>query len=130
MFSLQDVQARYHGRVLAALTLLLSAQCGVNAQSAPTTPKEMLKWSMTKYAEMPTFQSDCNWDSMYNGVPGGAGTKRTFWYQKPNLFKVVTSYSMGNMVQTSVSDGSKLVGTPALLSDDEQNSSYLHEQVK
>lgn len=101
--------ARLDRRTLCLMALALAGPAAAYAQPAPAKPAEMLKWSMAKYAKLPTFQADCNWNASYGGMPSGMGTSRTIWYKKPNVFKVVTTHPGGRMVQTSVSDGSKLL---------------------
>ncbi|HLJ53732.1 MAG TPA: TlpA disulfide reductase family protein [Chthonomonadaceae bacterium] len=91
--------------VALALTALAG---GSMAQPAPTRPAELLKWSMSKYAAMPTFQADCAWTATYGGMPTGQSATRSLWYRKPNVFKVVTMQGRTGMGQTSVSDGAHL----------------------
>src|SRR5579862_715432 len=107
IISPRGAAARRIGRVLSALALLLAAQGLVSTQSAPTTPIGLLKWSMTRYAALSTFQADCSWTETIGTMPSSQEEKRTLWYEKPNRFKVVSSHS--GLVQTSVSDGTKLV---------------------
>src|SRR5262249_46036731 len=105
-----NAQIRRRGYGLFALFLLSPGNAGCHqAQSVPTTPTGMLKWSMTKYAALTTLQAKCLWSATFGGQPSGPATKRTLWYEKPNRFKVVSSHDMTKMVQTSVSDGTKLV---------------------
>lgn len=96
-------------RMFCIIWLTLALQGSGCAQPVPTHPAEMLKWSMSKYAKMTNFHADCDWSATYGGLGGGPIVQRTIWYTKPNLFKVVTTQAGGAMVQTSVSDGSKLV---------------------
>lgn len=95
---------------LLALTLTaLAAQSVAFAQEAPSSPAAFLKWSMNKYAEMPTFQAECQWSVAYPGAPIGNSSRRTIHYAKPNQFKIVSGGPGGNLTQVSVSDGKKLV---------------------
>ncbi len=96
-------------RCSCVLASLLAAQSLAGAQSAAPSPADLLKRTMARYAAMPTFQADCNWSAAYGGLPMATSTMRTVQYAKPNRFKVVTSHSAATMVQTSVSDGKKLV---------------------
>ncbi|MCX6380153.1 MAG: hypothetical protein NT023_11880 [Armatimonadetes bacterium] len=92
---------------LAVLALCLAGQT-VNAQPAPRKPDQFLKWSMAKHAALITYQAECDWAMQFGKLDekdSRLPTKRTLWYQKPNVFKVVATQSETNFVQTSVSDG-------------------------
>ncbi len=92
---------------LAVLALCLTGQATL-AQSAPRKPDKFLKWSMAKHAALITYQAECDWAAQFGKIDekdSRLPTKRTIWYQKPNVFKVVATQSESNFVQTSVSDG-------------------------
>jgi len=77
-------------------------------QPAPGTPDGLLKWSMSKYAALPTFQGDCTL-TMSAGAQGSASNSRSIQYARPNRFKIVNKAAMTNATQTSVCDGTKAV---------------------
>jgi len=94
---------------LAALALCLTGQATL-AQSAPRKPEAFLKWSMAKHAALITYQAECDWAGRFREPPTQENAtidKRTLWYQKPNVFKVISSQRGQNYVMTTVSDGTE-----------------------
>ena len=101
-------------RSLCVLSLSLTVSLAlserpVHAQTVPPTASAVVKYTMAKYAKIASYHAECNWSESFGALPAMSGTTRVIWYQKPNRFKVVSTMSGGRMVQTSVSDGSKLV---------------------
>lgn len=93
---------------LALLALTTQTPSVTAQQPGAETPEAMLKRSMSKYAATPTFQADCDWAVTY-GSTSGTQAKRTIQYARPNKFKIVSAGGQTKFVQTSVSDGKKLV---------------------
>ena len=103
-------------RLINCLVLLaLGLACGMLPALADDTPStaDFLKQSMSRYQALTSFQAQCGWNETFGGVPQpkstGDATVRTLIYARPNQFKVVASHSGGRFVQTSVSDGKRLV---------------------
>ena len=94
--------------VLAATAVPGLAPVAAGAQQSPATPTALLKWSMSKYAAMPTFQAECKWSQVYPGTQGSEA-ERTIQYARPNQFKMVTTNTAAHTTQTSVCDGKKMV---------------------
>jgi peroxiredoxin len=93
-----------------SLALILAVHPTAYAQSTLMSPVEMLKWSMSKYANMTTFHADCKWRSSEgDDIPITTDMTRTIWYKKPNIFKLVTTQAEGTLVETSVCDGTRLL---------------------
>lgn len=99
---------------LIGLTVFLLAGCSQNIAmngpgAAPTdSPEAFLKWSMDKHAALKSLQAEINWNAEFGGVSNPAmSVTRTLAYVSPNKFKIVASRP--NMVQISVSNGTKLV---------------------
>ena len=96
-------------RVLPELLTLTAVACSASVLAqAPATPAAVIKWSMGKYAQMPSFSADCTWNVAYPGTPGNTA-QRTLQYAKPNRFKMVSTMSKGMFTQYSVSDGKSQV---------------------
>ncbi len=96
-------------RRIAALTMMVTAlllmQGGIMARAqdkAPTDPTEFLKWSMTHYTALTSFQAECDWSDSFGGQQAMTA-KRTLIIAKPNRYKVV-SQQLG-IRMTSVCDG-------------------------
>lgn len=94
--------------VLAATTATGLVRVAAGAQQAPATPTALLKWSMSKYAAMRTFQAECKWSQVYPGTQGSK-EERTIQYARPNQFKMVTTDTAAHATQTCVCDGKKMV---------------------
>ena len=75
-------------------------------QAAPVTPSAYIKWSMSKYAAMPSFKGEVSLRVSSNGKSAPDST-RIIQVAKPNRFKIVSKNAAAT--QTSVSDGKNLV---------------------
>ncbi len=98
-------------RLLASVSLLAGCTAVVPSgqaigQAAPATPSAYIKWSMSKYAAMPSFEGEVSMRVSSNGKSGPAST-RTIQVAKPNRFKIVSKNAAST--QTSVCDGKTLV---------------------
>jgi len=96
---------------LAVLMTLGLTGCGDKSSSLQVAPtasaEEFLRWSMDRYAALPTFQARVQ-VTMTGSMKGGEPQRRTVFYEQPNRFKVVSTASSG-LSQTSVSNGSRMV---------------------
>lgn len=110
------------GRGLSIVALLLAAQSAAECRQAPATADATLKATMARYEHLTSYQAECGWIAAINGQTAGAGADRKIWYSKPNRFKIVSSQGRGSFVQTSVSDGKKLVDFATGIDIPAQNS--------
>ncbi len=96
--------------VTAAALLLQGGMMARTQEKAPTDPTEFLKWSMTHYAALSSFQAECDWGDAFTGAPKMT-SKRTLVIVKPNRYKIVCQ-QLGSPLaikMTSVSDGKTAV---------------------
>jgi peroxiredoxin len=85
-----------------AMGIALAVATPSLAQSAPTSPSAFLKWSMSIYAAMPTFQAESALQVTASGSTSTVST-RTIHLVNPNHFRVVGKNAAAT--QVSVSDG-------------------------
>ena len=104
-----------------SLMLISTAALAISQQSpaAPQNdPVAFLKWSMDRYAALPSYQATVT-TSMTGGLFGGIsglGNQTIFiLYKKPNLYKIVAIQAQVGMV--GISDGKKAItyGTMAIV---------------
>lgn len=96
---------------LAVVGLLVQAGATARAQDkAPAEPAEFLKWSMSRYATLSSFQADCNWSENFGGTEK-LTSRRTLTIAMPNRFKVVSQQldSPLAMKMIAVCDGKNAV---------------------
>jgi len=99
------------GTRLAALGAfcVLSMYAGaVFAPQAPTDPAAFLKWSMSSYQALGSFQAESAWQQSFGSAGAAVESKRVLVYVKPNRFKVISTHA-GSFTQISVCDGKKIV---------------------
>jgi len=97
--------------IVAASALLMQSGIVARAQDkAPADPTEFLKWSMTHYAALSSFQADCDWSDSFSGSPKMTA-RRTLVIAMPNRYKVVCQQTGSPLAvrMTSVSDGKTAV---------------------
>jgi thiol-disulfide isomerase/thioredoxin len=106
-FSRRSLRDRQLGILLFAVVAfgLITANATMTAQTtpAPQDPTAFLKWSMSHYQALGSFQAQCAWS-----MDPGATATRTIVYSKPNQYKVVSDNHRG-FVMTAVCDGQKAV---------------------
>lgn len=94
--------------MMAAVALLAPGVGSSWAQDkTPTDPTEFLKWSMTHYATLTSFQANCDWSDSFPGSPPVTAS-RVIAIAKPNHYKIVTKQT-GGLTLTSVCDGKQAV---------------------
>jgi thiol-disulfide isomerase/thioredoxin len=91
---------------LAMGAALAVATSSLLAQSAPASPSAFLKWSMSRYAAMPTFQAESSLHVTASGSTSTVST-RTIQMVKPNHFRVVGKNA--GATQVSISDGKTFI---------------------
>lgn len=86
----------------------VAAKTGATPTASKDSAEEFLKWSMDQHKALTSFEANCAWSMSFNGTANPlGGSTRKVEYVAPNKFKVVSSNH--SFVQTSVSDGKKLV---------------------
>src|SRR3569832_1541709 len=89
--------------------IVASMSCSGGSKQSSSSAKSFLAWSMDQHKALRSYSSTGSWN-MDSGMSAGAmsQTTRTISYSAPNKFRVDSAYA-GGFVQTSVSDGAKLV---------------------
>jgi thiol-disulfide isomerase/thioredoxin len=103
-----------------ALALALIPDASAHSQdTAPLNDATaFLKWSMTRYQQLKTFQTTASWNSGFGESAAAAdesvkteqatSAQREFFYAAPNRFKVTTAHK-SSFIQVSVCDGKSLI---------------------